>query len=310
MNGTVTRSPARQPSTSGPTAAITPASSCPGTCGSADVGVVAHPAVPVAAAQPGRLDPDHDAVLAAAPGRPRLDARRRPEPSKTTARIRAEAISPHDAGGRGASLPAAGRGGSQAVLEPVERSLGEVSTELKATAAPSLGRRGVGEDPVTRRSRATLSRVRTARRRRVAFCGRRVDQEEEGGRCRSRSSTSSPRTSARQTQEALAVQSASHRGRRVAARRAATLHAHPERRLRDRRRRWFHLSCSRPPPRRRTWQRSTQPPCTEVTASLVRPASFTGIGTHQETVRRLRGFSRPVVLTFILSRGFQFNEPA
>ncbi len=34
MNGTVTRSPARQPVTREPTASTTPASSCPGTCGS------------------------------------------------------------------------------------------------------------------------------------------------------------------------------------------------------------------------------------------------------------------------------------
>ena len=62
QNGTVTRSPTAKPRTSGPTAATSPASSWPGTCGQRDRRVVAHPAVPVAAADAGRAHRDHDAV--------------------------------------------------------------------------------------------------------------------------------------------------------------------------------------------------------------------------------------------------------
>ena len=78
--------PAAHRVTSAPTAATVPASSWPGTCGSAMVRVVAHPAVPVAAAQPGGLDPHDDAVRRAAPGRaprgPSADRRTRRRPAR------------------------------------------------------------------------------------------------------------------------------------------------------------------------------------------------------------------------------------
>ena len=69
QNGTVTRSPTRHaPCTSGPSATTVPASSCPGTCGGVDVGVVAHPGVPVGAADAGRARPRRRRRPAAAPG--------------------------------------------------------------------------------------------------------------------------------------------------------------------------------------------------------------------------------------------------
>ena len=69
--------------TSGPTASITPASSWPGTWGSADVGVVAHPAVPVASGRgrSPRPGPRRRARAAWGPGRSR-----QPAPARTPRR--------------------------------------------------------------------------------------------------------------------------------------------------------------------------------------------------------------------------------
>ena len=63
-NGSVTRCPAAHLVTEAPTDSTTPASSCPGTCGSATV-LVPLPGVPVRPAHPGGPDPQHHAVVRA-----------------------------------------------------------------------------------------------------------------------------------------------------------------------------------------------------------------------------------------------------
>ena len=119
---------ARRPlRTSGPTASTTPASSWPGTWGKrADVRVVAHPAVPVRAAQAGRLDPDHDAVERRRGVGDRVDARRLPE-----------SFVEHG--------PHAGRGYfGETLLDPVER-VGDPQHGVERHRRAELVRRVVGQ---------------------------------------------------------------------------------------------------------------------------------------------------------------------
>ena len=186
QNGTVTRAPTAQPRTAAPTAATTPQSSWPGHVRQRDRRIVAHPAVPVAAADAGGADRDDDAVGRGRPGPAR--SRSSEAARRQSSRRRA---SPY-CRGRGPAEPAARRAAPARPprLGPAGRPLGGA----RRAAADRRERPGLvaGE-----RSRPAPT-ARATRSRRSTRCSTRSSRAASARTTRA----SSPASAARATRSA------------------------------------------------------------------------------------------------------------